>query len=103
MKKLFQKKQASPSQQQPVEVKLPVNLTDENLDPYSETWGYVRKWCEKQLSEARERNDNPTLTEIRTALIRGRIETLLEILELPKPKKELKFSESQGEDWEDYE
>jgi hypothetical protein len=62
------------------------------LNEYSETWVFVRDHCEKQLAELRENNDNPSLDEQKTAVLRGRIYELKEILELPKPRPTMQQS-----------
>lgn len=56
------------------------------LDPGSSTWKTVKLWCEVELTILREQNDNFTLPENKTAVIRGKIEMLKEILRLTDPK-----------------
>ena len=56
------------------------------LNEYSDTWIYVSNWAEAELQRARERNDSHTRDPIKTAALRGRIETLKELLDMPRPK-----------------
>jgi hypothetical protein len=58
------------------------------IDPNSETWHYIEGLASNLLQDCREVNDNPTLTEIQTAVCRGKIEVYKEILELTKPAPE---------------
>ena len=71
-----------------VEVKLPqADLSNNKLDPYSPTWGFIRTWTEETLDQTREQNDFKKHDEIATAMLRGRIKLLKELLELPKMVK----------------
>ena len=75
---------------EPLRASLPdANPPVGRLNVYSETWIFVRSHCENKLAELRERNDNLSLDEHRTAVLRGRIYGLKEILDLPKPKPEM--------------
>ncbi len=61
------------------------------IEQSSRTWSAIEDWCSDQLAKAREDNDSPTRTEVQTAVLRGRIKTLKEILALPlPPKKEIR-------------
>ena len=67
-----------------VEATLPhVDLTDSKLDPYSPTWLFIRTWAEEELDATREKNDYKKHDEIDTAMLRGRIKLLKDLLALP--------------------
>ena len=53
------------------------------MDFNSPQWHTFRKWAEAQLKKARDKNDNPSLTEIQTAHLRGEIRVLKRVLDLP--------------------
>jgi hypothetical protein len=99
--KWFRKKQNN-QEFKPVEVRLPESGTNTiaqsgRLDPYSETWAFIRGYCEATLKETQDRNNSPVLDEVRTAMLRGKIAMLKEIMDLPKPKPEIKPTEDQEE------
>ena len=48
------------------------------------TWKYVEAWANKQIKDCREQNDNATITEQKTAALRGKIAALKELLALPR-------------------
>ena len=82
---------------QPYVAELPGNRTaGGKLDAYSETWVFVREHCKERLYELRTDNDNPKLGTIKTAVIRGQIDMLNEILDLPKPKPGVPWQTKQG-------
>lgn len=58
------------------------------IEPRSDTWQFVIEWAEKELNEARAKNDSKALKPKATAALRGRIETLKQILTLADPPKE---------------
>ena len=68
------------------------------LDIYSGTWIYVRGYCLTRLDETRRANDNPNASDLATAILRGRIQFIKEILELPKPKSSIPEQELDDED-----
>ena len=68
------------------------------LDIYSGTWIYVRGYCLNRLDETRKANDNPNTSDLATAILRGRIQFIKEILELPKPKSSIPEQELDDED-----
>jgi hypothetical protein len=59
------------------------------IDPGSETWKAVIVWGEENLQTFREQNDNQSLSAIKTAVLRGKIEILKDLMDLPKPKPEI--------------
>jgi hypothetical protein len=59
------------------------------IDPGSETWKAVSVWGEENLQTFREQNDNQSLSAIKTAVLRGKIEILKDLMDLPKPKPEI--------------
>ena len=64
------------------------HLADENPTPrievYSPTWKFIAQWAAAQLAAERERNDSYRLTEQQTALLRGRIDLLKDLIALPQ-------------------
>jgi len=66
------------------------------LDPYSDTWVFIRSRCEQRLAELRESNDNPNLGFDQTAMIRGRIAQIKEVLALPEPEVSAPAYENDG-------
>ncbi len=67
----------------PTEAELPQGQ-EPKLDINSPTWKYVVLWAEGELTAARERNDSPALDVTKTAVTRGKIRTLKDLLELPE-------------------
>ena len=67
--------------------------TELNVDITSGTWISVRNHCLNRIDYLRGLNDNDQLTEKETAVIRGRIKELKELMDLPKPKPEMYVSE----------
>jgi len=57
------------------------------IDPTSSTWVAVRDWAEHRLAVTREQLENPAKDEVETALLRGRVGFLKELLGLAVPKK----------------
>ena len=55
-------------------------LTEE--ERLSSTWQSVRQHLERMLAKKRVQNDNPKLTDVETATLRGHIECLRAILAL---------------------
>lgn len=68
------------------------------LDAYSQTWIFVSNWLEAELVRMRESNDSTKLTDIQTAVLRGKIRFAKDLLALPD-KKERKRSVPQEEDY----
>lgn len=60
----------------------------DHADIYSETWKFIAKWAQAELSAARELNDSVKLTDSQTFVLRGRIKALKDLLALPTPPKE---------------
>ena len=56
------------------------------LNEYSDTWVFVSNWAQAELQSARERNDSMKHDAVQTAALRGRIDMLKGLLELPYPK-----------------
>lgn len=54
-------------------------------DKVSPTWQRLKAYFEQELANARTKNDNEKLDPIQTALIRGRIQTLKNLLALENP------------------
>src|SRR5258708_32032108 len=52
-----------------------------------ETWAYVVDQAEKKLQRLREKNDDARLNEVQTAVLRGRIRELRDLLALPERLK----------------
>uniref|UniRef100_A0A6H1ZWK3 Uncharacterized protein n=2 Tax=viral metagenome TaxID=1070528 RepID=A0A6H1ZWK3_9ZZZZ len=79
---------------EPFRAELVTGATDSDgrLDVYSETWVFVRNHCEKRLSELREKNDH-VMAGDKTAIIRGQIRFIKEVLGLPNPKR--KFNQEE--------
>jgi hypothetical protein len=57
-----------------------------NLDPGSQTWLYIRNWATEKLKEVREKNDSINRDTTQTAVLRGEIKILKELINLPVPK-----------------
>lgn len=60
---------------------------DGQIDAYSDTWIFVSKWAESELVRARDANDSTKRTEAETAVLRGRIKALKELLKLHEPRE----------------
>ena len=50
------------------------------------TWRQVSQWAEQKLKTEREKNDGVELDPVQTAVLRGRISLLKELLALPRVK-----------------
>ncbi len=65
---------------------VPVRLISEKFltqdERTSPVWQSVRAHLERMLTKARIENDNPKLTDVETATLRGRIQCLTSMLEL---------------------
>ena len=59
------------------------------INPYSPTWLFVRSWAETELKKAREKNDSINKDITQTAVLRGEIKILKELINLPNPRKGL--------------
>lgn len=59
------------------------------INPYSPTWLFVRAWAEAELKKAREKNDSINKDMTQTAVLRGEIKILKELISLPNPRKGL--------------
>lgn len=57
-------------------------------DKDSSTWRKLRKHFESERANLRERNDSPSLDAEKTAILRGRIAQLTDLLALDKPAPE---------------
>lgn len=67
----------------------PLKTTREGrIDIYSDTWIFIERWAQEELSKAREANDSYKKNETETAVLRGRIKALKELLILHEPPKE---------------
>lgn len=54
------------------------------IDSLSPTWKGVQTWADQQLESDREKLESVTRDEIKTAILRGRVQVLRELLKLPK-------------------
>ena len=73
-----------------VEAELPKQIAvDGSIDPYSTTWRFVKTWADGSLKNARERNDNLNKDATQTAVLRGEIKILKELVALTEPKRGL--------------
>ena len=71
---------------EPYEVKIDGQSTGEKLNPYSGTWKYVENRLRLDLQTSREKNDAIHFDEIKTAIIRGKIRYIKQMLEWPNEK-----------------
>jgi hypothetical protein len=55
-----------------------------NINFSDGTWRQIETWAESRLKSEREKNDAPDLTTEETAVLRGRIAMLKELLALPR-------------------
>ena len=88
--KMFRKKTKT---EEPFVATLGGVIPDGKLDITSATWVTVSNYCNKRIADLRETNDNINLKETQTAVIRGQIRELKNILDLPKPKPEMYINE----------
>lgn len=70
------------------------------IHEFSDTWIFVSNWAAIELDQARERNDSHKRDAVQTAALRGRIELLKELLELPRPKERRRRSAADQEHFE---
>ena len=78
--------------QEPIEMireELPELAPPGYLDPNSPTWHYVQNWALEKINRAREKNDNINRDLAQTAVLRGEIKALKELINLSKPAKGL--------------
>lgn len=72
----------------PVEARLAEHLEPQGvLIKDSPTWIFVRDWAQRELDEARKRNDSPLRDALHTSLTRGQIMCLKAIISLPDAPK----------------
>lgn len=79
------------SKEQPagaIEARLPepVIFGQENFDPGSRTWAYIRNWALVYIRDARAKNDNIRLDAAQTAGIRGEIKAMKAVIAIGDPK-----------------
>jgi hypothetical protein len=67
----------------PHEAQLDGEATNARIEVFSPTWKFIDKWSKDQLAAERERNDSHRLTEVQTAVLRGRIDLLKDLIALP--------------------
>lgn len=74
----------------PYKVTLPGNIEDPVLDTNSDTWKFMKKFLNDEITSLREKNDKLTLDAGATAAIRGQIKMAKKCLDLEKdgPSKE---------------
>jgi len=53
------------------------------INIFSPTWKSIRAWAVVEIEDAKERNCSTKRTEVETAVIRGEIRKLKDLLELP--------------------
>lgn len=63
------------------------HLTDE--ERLSSTWQSVQRHLQRMIEKKRQENDNPKLTDVQTATLRGHIECLKAMLALGKKPPEM--------------
>lgn len=59
----------------------------DELNEHSATWKTVKRYAEQEIQNLREANDSTTADETRTAVIRGRIAALKDVIDLPHAKQ----------------
>lgn len=64
------------------------------LNIYSGTWTFVLHHCVKRIAELRERNDRTDLGLVDTAILRGQIKAMKDIIALQEPIPEFKESDT---------
>ena len=52
------------------------------FDKFSGSWLFIKKWAKQELYELRMNNDSMSLSEIKTASLRGKIKQLKRLLSL---------------------
>jgi hypothetical protein len=68
----------------PLEAAFPVTAGEKGrLDRHSPTWMFLSGWAAEELARLRAKNDGVSLNEVETAVIRGNIRCLKNILALP--------------------
>ena len=82
LNRLFRRK---PEAGQSYQAKLPGTnpLAEGYLEATSPTWVFISEWAESELAECRQKNDSAFLDTQQTAVLRGKISILKQILELP--------------------
>lgn len=68
------------------------------LDAYSETWIFVSNFLNAEIARYGVLNESPKLTELQTAVLRGRIKMAREILSLPDKKERVRIRPSEDEE-----
>ena len=71
----------------PYIVETQITASRGKLDERSETWLFVMDYARSELEKLRTKNDSSNNSEIQTAVIRGRIKALKDIMDLSKAKK----------------
>lgn len=59
------------------------------IDRHSGTWIFVEAWASEQIKKLREKNDSANLSDVQTAVLRGKIKAMKELLDLPRERKGL--------------
>jgi len=77
---------------EPVRVEGPTSARDVHPDYFSDTWSFVAQWAESELVKARKSNDSPKKDDVATAILRGKIAMLKELIDLPTPKERIRRS-----------
>jgi len=60
------------------------------LNVHDGAWIYMVQYCDRKLKELREMNDSLDLDATQTAVIRGRIRALKDVLEIPNEDRPVK-------------
>ena len=68
----------------PFKVSIGNNEPVGELNVYSGTWAFIDKFANEEIERLRKKNDSPLLDPIKTAIIRGKIKVLKQIIDLPK-------------------
>lgn len=75
------------TKKKPIEVRTVSKADKGELDKYSPTWLYIETWAKDNIEKLRIKNDSPNHTENQTAVIRGQIRALKNVLELSEEKR----------------
>lgn len=65
------------------------------IEKLSPTWKKTEAWASEMLIKLRTQNDNPKLDAVQTAVIRGKISAIKELLALPEEKPDAQVKEAE--------
>ncbi len=77
---------------EPVRAEVLPSAREVHPDYFSDTWAFVAQWAAAELVKARKSNDSSKKDEVATALLRGKITMLKELIDLPIPKERVRRS-----------